>query len=85
MCFRNVRYFLNKKLRTVSLFLHKYICCEYSLEASERGALNEYQHHMFFGEIRKINSPDIPYYLDHNKLTNTNIHVTSKSLVLMFC
>ena len=31
----------------VFLFLHKNICCGYSLEAPRRGASNEYPQHMF--------------------------------------
>ena len=30
------------------LFLHKHICCGYSLEAPRRVASNEYPQHMFF-------------------------------------
>ena len=29
------------------LFLHKNICCGYSLEAPQRGTSNEYPQHMF--------------------------------------
>ena len=35
------------------LFLHENICCEYSLEAPQRGASNEYTQHMFSWRIKK--------------------------------
>ena len=34
-------------LRYVFLFLHKSICCGYSLEAAQRGAFNEYPQQMY--------------------------------------
>ena len=50
------------------LFLHKYICCGYSLEAPHQGTSNEYPQHMFLwrtGEnypiiITKYSSLTIP-------------------------
>ena len=36
------------------LFLHKNICCGYSLEVPRQGASNEYHNICFHGEIRKI-------------------------------
>ena len=44
------------------LFLHKHICCGYTLEAPHRGASNEYPKHTFFMENwRKVfhNYPQI--------------------------
>ena len=38
---------------TVFLFLDKNICCEYSLEASRRGASNEHRQHMFLSRNKK--------------------------------
>ena len=35
------------------LFLHKNICCGYSLEAPRRGASNEYPQHMFSWSNKK--------------------------------
>ena len=35
------------------LFLHKKICCGYSLEAPRRGASNEYPQHMFSWRTRE--------------------------------
>ena len=37
-----------------SLFLHKNICCGYSLGAPRRGAFNDYPQHIFYGEAEKI-------------------------------
>ena len=36
------------------LFLHKNVCCEYSLESPQRGDSNEYPQHMFYEELTKI-------------------------------
>ena len=36
------------------LFLHKNICCGYSLEAAHQGASNEYQQPMFMENWRKL-------------------------------
>ena len=37
------------------LFLHKNICCGYSLEAPQLGTSNEYPQHTFlYGELEKI-------------------------------
>ena len=42
--------------KEVFLFLHKNICCGYSLEAPRRGASNEYPQHMFlWGNKKNIN------------------------------
>ena len=35
------------------LFLHKNVCCGYSLEAPHRGASNEYPQHMFLRRNKK--------------------------------
>ena len=37
----------------VPLFLHKNICCGYSLEVPQRGTSNEYLQHIFVEEIKK--------------------------------
>ena len=39
---------------TFFIFLHKNICCGYSLEVHQGGASNEYPQHIFYGEIGKI-------------------------------
>ena len=36
------------------LFLHKNICCGYSLEVPHQGASNEYPQHMFYGELTYV-------------------------------
>ena len=37
----------------IFVFLHKNVCCDYSLEAPHRGASNEYPQHRFFVEKDK--------------------------------
>ena len=38
------------------LFLHKNICCGYSLEVPNRGISNEYPQHMFMWRNKKIST-----------------------------
>ena len=45
--------FFNQKVMIFFLFLHKNICCGYSLEAHWRGASNEYPQHMFSWRNKK--------------------------------
>ena len=40
----------------VFLFLHKNICCGYSLEVPQGGASNEYPQHMFSWRNKKISN-----------------------------
>ena len=40
-------FFFNLKVLTFFLFLHKNICCGYSLEEPWQGASNEYPQHLF--------------------------------------
>ena len=40
-------FFSNQIVLAFVLFLHKNICCGYSLEAPHRGASNEYSQHVF--------------------------------------
>ena len=40
-------HFSNKKISIIFLFLHKNICCGYSLEAPCWNTSNEYPQHMF--------------------------------------
>ena len=47
-------FFFHQKVLVFFLFLHKNICCGYSLEAPFQGASNEYNNICFCGEIRKI-------------------------------
>ena len=42
------------------LFLHKNICCGYSLEAPHQGASNEYPQHIFMEKIIPQLSPNAP-------------------------
>ena len=49
MSTKNVFSWRNKK----NIFLHKNICCGYSLEAPCRGTSNEYQQHMFSWRNKK--------------------------------
>ena len=44
------------------LFLHKYVCCGYSLEVPCRGASNEHPQHMFSWWNKKHVYPDIPTF-----------------------
>ena len=66
---------LDKGIRSIFfLFLHKNICCGYSLEAPRRGASNEYPQHMFswrnkknintFG-LKKASYQELWYILQH--------------------
>ena len=45
--------FFHPKMLISFLFLHKSICCGYSLEAPRRGASNEYTQHMFLWRNKK--------------------------------
>ena len=45
--------FFNPKVLIFFLFLRKNICCGYSLEATHRGASNEYPQHMFLWRNKK--------------------------------
>ena len=64
-------------LEYIFLFLHKIICCEYSLEAPHLGTSNEYPQSMFFnGEMEKIIPGNYHQILlnkptDHPKYTGT--------------
>ena len=45
--------FFIRKMQISFSFLHKNICCGYSLEAPQQGASNEYPQHMFSWRNRK--------------------------------
>ena len=56
--------FFSPKVLIFFLFVHRNICCGYSLEAPCRGASNEYPQHMFLWTNKKNTKPDTHSYLD---------------------
>ena len=72
-------------LEKIILFLHKNICCGYSIEAPRRGASNEYHNICFYAELGKIipklSSSTPPYQVFWTYIIVCNIIVVISPLL----